>query len=149
MGFRSRPNNDDSQLPEKGLSHSHHADGPDSMVLTDNAPESGRALRPGDVTSKAGNLSRDNDETSRPSDQSLKGRPLDAAAGAIPATASGHVSRTREPRPAENRTTVVPAAPSNSHQTTARHNNTSEHGVELGIQSRGQVCSMVSWSWHL
>lgn len=146
MGFRSRPNNDDSQSPEKGLSHSHHADGPNSMILTDNAPESGRALRPGDVTSEAGDLSRDNHETSRPS---LEGRPLDAAAGAIPATASGHVSRTREPRLAENRTTVVPAAPSNSHQTTARHNNTSEHDAELGIQSRGQVCSMVSWSWHL
>jgi len=47
---------------------------------------------------------------------------IDGAPDARPAAVPGQQSRTRNPRPAERRTTAVPAAESSSHQTVASRN---------------------------
>jgi hypothetical protein len=66
--------------------------------------------------------------------QRLSSEHIDAAPGSSSGAAS---SRTREARPAENRTTAVPIAPSNSYQATARRNDTVRHDVEPETWSRG------------
>jgi len=145
---------------------------PSSLHPSGNPPQTRRASRPSDITPQSRYTSQNNNElmdagshralpTSgssldrRPSfadfmRNALPGDPFDAPIGARPTAASGQVSRMREPRPAENRTTTVPAAASSSHQTTAGRNDTNEHDIELETRSRGgQVSPALSWNGRL
>lgn len=65
--------------------------------------------------------------------QQLSNERIDTASSGSGAASSG----TRESRPAENRTTTVPMAPSNSYQATARRNDRVRRDVEPETWSRG------------
>ena len=61
---------------------------------------------------------------------------LDSAASASPGAASNRQSRTRDARPANNRTTAVPAAVPKNRQATTQLKDTSRLDVELDAQPR-------------
>jgi hypothetical protein len=70
---------------------------------------------------------------------------IDSAAGASPGAASNRQSRTREARPAGNRSTAVPAAVSRDRQAATLRRDISELDAELDAQSRpGQVSPRVA-----
>ena len=64
----------------------------------------------------------------------------DSAASASSGAASSRPSRTRESRPADNQSTLVPAAVSRDRQATAQRGDMSKLDVDVNAQSRaGQV----------
>ena len=117
-------------------------------------PQTGRPLRSGKSKSQSQNNKQLTDVSPqqelvsppievRPSYQDyirqrLPNEQIDTAMGSSSGAASG---RTRESRPAENRTTAIPIATSNSYQTTARRNDTVRRGVEHETRSRGGLVS--------
>ena len=82
--------------------------------------------------------------------KTLSNERLDSAAGASPGATSSRPSRTGEVRPADDRSTAVPAAVSRDLQTTARRRDINEFDVELDAQPRaGQVGPVLVWYFCL
>ena len=113
---------------------------PNTPRPSNRPPQSGLVSGSTDLTASSRDLSRNNNESATVGSRRATSGPMsggrlsyseilrnntqrestDGAPDARPAAVSVHQSRTRSSRPAERRTTVVPAAQPSSHQTVAR-----------------------------